>query len=65
MNKPYFKIQVRPKNGCARCVWWRRYAWTNRGRCACSRDITRWQAPPCPEYEMDPGVKDDIIIYDD
>lgn len=55
--------KVRPKNGCARCIWWMQGQNNSWGRCALYRSRTWWQAPPCQEYELDPEVLDKIVVY--
>lgn len=58
---------IRPMNGCARCVWWKKGTKDNWGYCRVNRAKYWWQAPPCPEYERDPTVPDsiDLIPYEE
>lgn len=55
-------IAQRPKNGCARCVWWMQHSRDNYGRCAILRVKTWWKHAPCVEYELDTQVPDEIRI---
>ena len=55
-------ISNRPKNGCARCTWWRYYQ-SGWGRCRVFKGTKTWyQHAPCSEYEFDPSIPDTIII---
>lgn len=50
-----------PKEGCARCFWWRRRGTSPWGRCR-AHDEKRWyQCMPCVEYERDPSRMDNYI----
>ena len=53
---------TRPKNGCARCIWWR-YHESGWGRCkVLSGSKTWYQHAPCLEYEINPLLSDTIIV---
>ena len=53
---------TRPEHGCARCIWWQQTSNTRYGKCHIWREKMYFQAPPCPEYEMDSNVPDTITV---
>lgn len=55
-------IERRPANGCARCEWWKQKQNSPWGRCTLLSEKRWFKAPPCPEYEKDPEVQDEIKI---
>lgn len=55
-------IKERPKNGCARCIWWQQNRKDNWGQCKILKDETWWQHAPCVEYERDGSITDDISL---
>lgn len=57
-------IERRPANGCARCSWWKQYQDSGWGRCTLLSDDRWFKAPPCCEYEKEPGVQDEITIWE-
>lgn len=52
-----------PKNGCARCIWWRYYIHQPWGSCRLFGEDKWYQAPPCPEYERDGFASDELELY--
>lgn len=65
MTKAVMKEQQRPKNGCARCVWWLQSAPSGWGRCSVHRERTWYEHAACCEYERDGEVPDNIMIRAD
>lgn len=57
-------IRQRPQHGCARCYWYKKHRNDNWGLCMLNRDSRYWAAPPCEEYELDPEVRDEIVLVD-
>lgn len=55
-------IEKRPANGCARCSWWVQHHGAPWGRCTLFSEDRFFKAPPCCEYEKEPGVQDEIEI---
>lgn len=55
-------MERRPANGCARCAWWKQYQKTRSGSCTLFREDRYFKFPPCPEYEKEPGIPDEIEI---
>ena len=49
-----------PKNGCGRCVWWRRRILNGFGACRLWNTSTWYAASPCIEYELDPEAAEKI-----
>ena len=51
---------LRPKNGCARCMWWhhQKEGW---GKCRVIKDFKTWyKHAPCSEFELNPLVDDHL-----
>ena len=50
---PTTSTVIRPKHGCARCVWWKRKGTSGYGQCGSGmRDRPYYACGPCNEYEM-------------
>lgn len=52
-----------PRHGCARCIWRRAMRKNPWGRCAITSEQKWYQAPPCPEYELNSNVPDEVLLY--
>lgn len=57
-----YRIEERPKNGCARCIWWKQLGHTGWGRCRAHGERTWWQRMPCAEYELDFAIDSAIML---
>lgn len=55
--------EIRPINGCARCVWWLQLNHSSWGRCTVHRENTWWQHAACVEYERDGEIDDAITLH--
>lgn len=64
MSKREYYEDQRPANGCARCEWWKQHLVDNWGYCYMYREKTWWQQGPCVEYELKPGIPDEIRLID-
>ena len=62
MNRTMTINETRPKNGCARCVWWFQDGADGWGLCAFHRERTWWQHAACVEYETDGQIGDTIRL---
>ena len=63
MKKAIPTMATLPRNGCARCIWWRNRNKSPWGRCGVWREERWYQAPPCPEYELNGDTPDEIPLY--
>lgn len=62
MNIQNRRTEQRPKHGCARCYWWHQDGRKDHGRCAVTTEDTFWKHAPCPEYEYNEQVQDEIEL---
>lgn len=56
---------TRPRNGCARCVWWAHTLDSDTGVCRIDGTEKYYRFPPCCEYELDAMVPDIIEVTDE
>lgn len=50
----------KPNHGCSRCIWWKYERHDGWGYCMLFQEKSWYQAPPCVEYELEPGTPDVI-----
>lgn len=61
-NEIMSRIEQRPENGCARCLWWLQDRRDDWGRCTMHHDRTWWRHAACGDYDKDPFAEDTIQL---